>query len=115
MTSLEELRTALERFGAERDWQQFHSPKNLAMALAIEASELMEHFQWLSEEESRQIMVSKPDAVREEIADVLMYTVLLASKLNIDLLDAAERKLALNHERYPADKVRGSAKKHDEY
>lgn len=108
------LRQALRRFAAERDWGPFHSPKNLAMALTVEAAELQEHFQWLTEAQSRGLDASQRDAVALEAADVLLYLVQLADSLGIDLLDAAQRKLALNEARYPADKARGSARKYDQ-
>ncbi len=112
---LPELQQKLVRFGHDRDWAQFHSPKNLAMALAVEAGELLEHFQWLREDESCNLSGEKRRAVALEMADVFMYTALLAKKLDIDLMAAAEEKMALNDIRYPAELVRGSAKKHDEY
>lgn len=113
--SLDMLRAALRAFAAERDWDKFHSPKNLAMALAVEASELLEHFQWLSEDESRQLPAGKLQQVSEELADVLNYLVRLSDKLGIDLLAAAERKVEANARKYPADKVRGSSRKYTEW
>ena len=110
--SLVELRDALRRFAAERDWQQFHTPKNLAIALSVEASELLEHFQWLSDAESQALDESQIARVREEIADVLLYLVRLADRLDVDLLTAARDKLALNAEKYPANKARGSSRKY---
>jgi len=111
--SLEQLRIRVARFAAERDWDQFHNPKNLAMALAIEAGELMEHFQWLTPEAA----AAPPDGTRDEIAleaaDVLLYLLRLCDKLGIDLRQAAERKLALNEQKYPADKARGRSTKYD--
>jgi NTP pyrophosphatase (non-canonical NTP hydrolase) len=111
------LRDELRRFAAERDWDQFHSPKNLASALVVEAAELLEPFQWLTEEQSRSLSTEQLDAVREEIADVLIYLVRLADKLNIDPLAASKAKVAKNAEKYPAEKVRGSARKYiqDQY
>jgi len=109
------LRDRLRKFVAERDWDQFHSPKNLAMALSVEASELMEHFQWLTEDESRRLAPEKLAEVRDEIADVLVYLVRLADKLDVDLLDAAHKKIAKNAQKYPASKVRGSMKKYSDY
>ncbi len=105
----------LREFVRERDWEQFHSPKNLSMALSVEAAELMEHFQWLSREESTNLPPEKKLAVQDEVADVFIYLVRIADVLGIDLLEAAERKLAGNRERYPAEKVRGLAKKASEY
>ncbi len=110
-----ELRDTLRKFVAERDWDQFHSPKNLAMALSVEVSELMEHFQWLSEEQSRRLAPEKLEQVRDEMADVLVYLVRLADKLDVDLLDAAAKKIEKNALKYPAGKVRGSMKKYSDY
>ena len=109
------LRDKLRKFVAERDWDQFHSPKNLASALSVEAAELMEHFQWLTEEQSKQLPPEKLAQVRDEMADVLVYLVRLADKLDVDLLAAVEVKMAKNVAKYPADKVRGSMKKYSEY
>ena len=110
-----ELRDTLRKFVAERDWDQFHSPKNLAMALSVEASELMEHFQWLTEAESRRLPPEKLAEVRDEMADVLVYLVRLADKLDVDLLDAAAKKIEKNALKYPAERVRGSMKKYSDY
>lgn len=115
VTELSVLRDRLRRFAAERDWDQYHSPKNLAMALIAEAAELVEHFQWLSESQSAALSPETRKEVEAEIADVLIYLVRLADKLDIDLASAAISKMALNEVRYPADKVRGSAKKYTEY
>lgn len=112
--SLAELAVCLREFAAERDWDQFHSPKNLTMALSVEASELMEHFQWLTEKQSSALPPEKMQQVREEIGDVLIYLTRLADKLGIDLTVAAFEKLEVNRAKYPADKVRGSAKKYTE-
>ena len=114
MNELEVLRDKLRAFAAERDWDQFHSPKNLAMALAVEASELLEHFQWLTEAQSHNLPVEKREAVAQEIADVLLYLVRIADKLDINLLEAANKKLVLNAEKYPAEKARGNNKKYTE-
>ena len=109
------LRDRLRRFAAERDWDQFHSPKNLAMALIAEAAELVEHFQWLSERESAALAPEKRAQVADEIADVLIYVVRIADKLGIDPIAAAEIKMTLNEAKYPAAQVRGSARKYTEY
>jgi len=114
MPGLDSLRDDLRRFAAERDWDQFHSPKNLAMALSVEAAELLERFQWMTEEASR-----KPDAVemvkiQEEVGDVLNYLIRIADKLNIDLLDAASKKIQANELKYPIEKSRGNSKKYTE-
>jgi dCTP diphosphatase len=113
--SLDELSARLRVFADERDWTQFHSPKNLVMALIAEAGELVEQFQWLNEQQSNALAPQQLEAVRLEMADVLIYLVRLADVLGVDLLGAAAAKLALNEERYPVDRVRGSARKYDEY
>lgn len=113
--ALQILQQRLREFARERDWDQFHSPKNLAMALIAEAAELVEHFQWLSEAQSTQLPEAKLREVEQELADVFLYLLRLADKLNVDLLDAAARKIELNARKYPAEKVRGSAKKYNEY
>jgi NTP pyrophosphatase (non-canonical NTP hydrolase) len=110
--ALHGLRESLREFARARDWEQFHTPKNLAMALSVEAAELMEIFQWLRAEESASLPPEARDAAAEEIADVLLYLVRLADVLEIDPVDAARRKLALNEARYPADKSRGHARKY---
>jgi NTP pyrophosphatase (non-canonical NTP hydrolase) len=112
--SLRDLAQQLGRFAQERDWEQFHSPKNLASALVVEAAELLEHFQWLTESQSRELAPEKRDAVGAEIADVLLYLVQLSTVLNIDPIEAAQAKLRLNERRYPVDLARGNSKKHDE-
>ena len=113
-TGLAQLRDTLRQFAAERDWDQFHSPKNLAAALSVEAAELLERFQWLSEEQSRNLSPADLARVREELADVLNYLVRLADKLDVDLLEAARDKIKLNALKYPAEKSRGSARKYNE-
>ena len=113
-TRLAEIAKQLEEFVTERDWDQFHSPKNLAMALTGEVGELVEHFQWLTEEQSRQLGEEEAAAVREELADVQIYLLLLARKLDVDLLGAVEDKLAKNAEKYPAHRARGNSKKYTE-
>ncbi len=115
MRDLEELKERLRAFVAERDWDQFHSPKNLSMALAVEAAELVELFQWLTEEESAAPDDSRRRRAAEEMADVLVYLVRLADRLDIDLLQAAGEKLRQNALKYPAERVRGQARKYDEY
>ena len=112
--SLHELREALRGFAAERDWDQFHSPRNLATALAVEAAELLEPFQWLNESESRDPPPAARAAVEEEMADVLVYLVRLADKLDVDLLEAARTKMVRNAGKYPLEKSRGSSRKYDE-
>ena len=114
-TTVAELRKLVADFVAERDWSQFHSPKNVSMALAIEAAELMEHFQWLTEEQSAQLPPERLREVETELADIFIYLIRMADKLGVALLAAAERKMDINEAKYPADKVRGSAKKYTEY
>ncbi len=109
------LRDRLREFARVRDWDQFHTPKNLSMALIAEAAELVEHFQWLTPEQSRDLPPEKLAAVRHELADILVYLVRMADKLNVDLLAAAEKKMAINERRYPAGKVRGDARRAAEY
>ncbi len=108
---LDTLRERLREFARARDWEQFHAPKNLAMALIAEAGELVEHFQWLTEDQSRQLSPEQRRAVELELADVLLYLVRLADRLDVDLFDAAQRKIALNEKKYPAAEVRGRADK----
>lgn len=112
--SLRVLRDALRDFAAERDWDQFHFPKNLAIALSVEAAELLEHFQWMPDRESAAMPTAKRASVREELADVLLYLIRLADKLDIDLASAATDKIAINASKYPVHKARGSSKKYTE-
>lgn len=115
MTDLDQLRTRLRRFSAARDWDQFHSPKNLTMALSVEVAELVEHFQWLTQDESKTLSEDKLAEVRMELADVLIYLVRLADKLDIDLVEAAAAKMSSNEERYPVDQAKGNARKYTEF
>ena len=110
----QDLRTALRQFAAERDWDQFHSPKNLAIALSVEAAELLEHFQWTSDADSTVLPLDKRLKLQEEVADVLLYLVRLADKLDIDLATAATEKMKLNAAKYPAAKARGTSKQYTE-
>jgi len=112
--ALESLKLALRHFAAERDWEQFHSPKNLAAALSVEAAELLEHFQWLTDEQSRNLPADKRAAVGHEIADVLLYLLQIADKLQVDVIAAAHEKLALNGAKYPAAQARGTSARSDE-
>ena len=112
---LADLARRLRDFAAERDWEQFHSPKNLAMALTVEAAELLEQFQWLTEAESRAPTAARRARIEAELADVLIYLVRLADRLDVDLPAAVNGKLELNRRRYPPERVRGSASKYDEY
>jgi NTP pyrophosphatase (non-canonical NTP hydrolase) len=113
--SLSQLADRLAEFATAREWEKFHSPKNLAMALIAEAAELVEHFQWLSEDESRRLDVSKHAEVRMELADILIYLIRTATQLDIDLIEAAWDKIAINETRYPVDKVRGKAGRASDY
>ena len=114
MTDLESLRDQLRTFASDRDWDQFHSPKNLAAALAVEASELLEHFQWLTEAQSQQLPPETLNEVSNEVADVLLYLIRISDKLGIDLIAAANAKILLNAEKYPVEKARGSSRKYTE-
>lgn len=114
MYSLEELKLALRSFAEDRDWDQFHSPKNLSMALAGEAGELLEQFQWLTENQSHQLEIEKRQKVADEIADIQLYLIRLADKLNLDILAECNRKIEANAIKYPIDKSKGTAKKYTE-
>lgn len=111
-SDLDTLTQRLRDFADARDWEQFHSPKNLTMALSVEVAEIVEHFQWLSEEQSNDLPEQTLDKVETELADTLLYLVRLADKLDIDLLDAARRKIEINEQKYPVEKSRGNAKKY---
>jgi len=110
---LETLRAGITAFVAERDWDQFHNPKNLAMSMAIEAAEVMEHFQWLTPDQAAALPAATRDEVALECADVLLYLLRLSDKLGIDLAAAAEKKLVLNAQKYPVEKARGRMTKYD--
>ena len=111
---MEDLIKKIREFADERDWEQFHSPKNLSMALAVEAGEILEHFQWLTEEESRNLDTKTLNKVKEEIGDVQIYLARLADQLGFSPLQAALEKLEQNQKKYPAAKSKGSAKKYTE-
>lgn len=111
---LGDLALQLDQFARDRDWQQFHSPKNLASALVVEAGELLEHFQWMTEQQSSALAPEKRDAVAAEVADVLLYLIQLSTALGIDPIAAAQTKLRLNELKYPVDRARGNSKKYDE-
>ena len=114
MSELEGLRDDLRAFCKERDWEQFHSPKNLAMALSAEAGELLEIFQWLTEAQSRSLDAKERARAHEEVADILLYLVRIADQLGIDPIEAARRKLVENAQKYPVEKARGNARKYTE-
>jgi dCTP diphosphatase len=111
---VQQLIEDIRAFNRERDWEQYHAPKNLSMALAVEAAELMEVFLWLTEEQSRNLPAAKQQAVEEEIGDVTILLLALADHLGVDVLEAARKKLQRNREKYPAEKVRGRADKYNE-
>lgn len=114
-SDLVRLRGLVREFVDERDWDQFHTPKNLASALSVEAAELLEHFQWLQHGRLEELGEAKRQEVRHEMADVLVYLVRLADKLDVDLFAAVQEKMVLNRAKYPAEQVRGDARKYDEY
>ncbi|MGB5425379.1 MAG: nucleotide pyrophosphohydrolase [Gammaproteobacteria bacterium] len=115
MSKLDKIKIRLRQFADERDWDQFHSPKNLAMALIVEAAELVEHFQWLTEKQSQKLPADKLAEVEQEIADIQIYLIRLADKLGVDVEKAVNAKIKLNEKKYPAIKVRGKAGKYYEY
>ena len=112
---MKDLRDAIRAFTEERDWEQFHSPKNLAMALSVEVAEIVEHFQWLTQEQSRNLPPEKLARVREGIGDVMIYLTELAEKLGVEPVEAAKAKLEINGRKYPAALVSGKASKYTEY
>ena len=112
---LDRIMAALRTFAQERDWERFHSPKNLAMAASVEVSEIVEIFQWMTEEDSRKLKGKTLQNLEEEIGDVMNYLVALADKYGIDPIEAAKKKLAKNEKKYPTSLVRGSSKKYNEY
>ena len=114
MSDLDKVKLRLRQFAEARDWDQFHSPKNLSMALSAEVAEIVEHFQWLTEEQSKSLSTEKLSEVGGELADTLIYLVRLADKLDIDLLSVANSKIEINEQKYPVDKAKGNAKKYTE-
>jgi dCTP diphosphatase len=112
---LEDIAKKLRKFAAERDWEQFHTPKNVSMALSVEVSELLEIFQWLTPEESRALSGEQLDRVKEEVGDVANYLIRLCDLLDLDLEECARKKIEINRAKYPADRVRGSSKKYTDY
>ena len=115
MIELDLLKNRIRLFADNRNWDQYHSPKNLAMALIVEAAELVEHFQWMTEDESSKIDPDVHKEISQEIADIFVYLIRLSDKLNIDLINSANDKMDLNEKKYPAEKVRGSSKKYTAY
>lgn len=113
--SLTDLTLKLKDFAVQREWEQFHSPKNLAMALSGECGELLEHFQWLTEQQSLSISDAKKQEVSHEMADILIYLLRLSERLDINLIDAVYAKMAINEKRFPVDKVKGDARRGSEY
>jgi NTP pyrophosphatase (non-canonical NTP hydrolase) len=113
--SLEQLRERLRNFVSERDWDQFHSPKNLAMAMIVEAAELVEHFQWMTEQESKSLSPENLTQVEHEIADTFVYLLRIAEVLGVDIIQAANRKIDLNALKYPVEKARGSNAKYTDF
>ena len=111
MGEVAQLKDALRDFARRRDWEQFHSPKNLAMAMSVEAAELVEHFQWLTEQQSRELDLKTRAEVAMEMADVFIYLLRLADQLDIDLMQSAQSKMAINEDRYPVELSRGKAKR----
>lgn len=112
-TELESLKLRLQEFAKERDWDQFHSPKNFSMAMIVECAELVEHFQWLTDEQSKNLPAETLEEVRLEMADIFLYLIRLADKLDVDLIDAANDKIKMNAEKYPVDKAKGLATKYN--
>ncbi|KAF1004036.1 MAG: hypothetical protein E5299_02423 [Burkholderia gladioli] len=113
--SLRHLAEQQREFAREREWDQFHSPKNLASALIVESGELLEHFQWMTEAESRSLPPEKLEAIGSEIADVLLYLVQLGNVLGIDPIAAAQAKIQVNAKKYPVDRAKGNSKKYDQF
>jgi dCTP diphosphatase len=114
-TSLQDLKQRMAAFVRERDWEQFHTPKNISMSIAIEAAELMEHFQWLTVEQSKNLDAGALSDIGEELADIVIYALSMANFLEIDLSDTVLAKMAKNSQKYPKDQVRGKAHKYTYY
>jgi len=113
MTELDQIRSDIRKFRDERDWMQFHNPKNLACSIVIEAGELLEHFQWKTPEESQSLTSEQHTEISHEIADIMTYLIELADNLDIDPIQAIREKMALNAAKYPVEKAKGSAVKYD--
>jgi len=114
-SEVKQLMLELRKFAQEREWEQFHSPKNLSMALSVEASELLEHFQWMDSQASYALGEAKHQLVSYEMADIFIYLLRICDQLNIDLIDVTKQKIEINNKRYPVEKVKGSSKKYSEY
>jgi dCTP diphosphatase len=112
---IDQIKHRLREFATARDWDQFHSPKNLASAISVEAAELLEIFQWLSDEGSRTLDADTKVKVEHEVADVFLYLIRLADKLDIDIIAASGRKITINEEKYPVALAKGNAKKYTEF
>ncbi|MDD2932533.1 MAG: nucleotide pyrophosphohydrolase [Methylotenera sp.] len=113
--SLDALRARVNNFVAERDWAQFHSPKNLAMAMIVEAGEVVEHFQWMTEQQSRHLDEQTKEQVGQELSDTLVYLLRIAEVCGIDLIEAANKKIDINAQKYPVEKCKGSNAKYTSY
>ena len=114
-SEVQQLMLALRKFAKDRDWEQFHSPKNLSMALSVEVSELLEHFQWMEGQATYALGEAKQQLVSYEVADIFIYLLRICDQLNIDLVEVTKEKMAINDNRYPVDKVKGSSKKYSDY
>jgi NTP pyrophosphatase (non-canonical NTP hydrolase) len=112
---MEELKHKLRAFAKEREWEQFHSPKNLAMALSVETSEIVELFQWLTQDQSKSLTADKLEEVKGEIADVMIFLTMLADKLGIDPIEAAKEKITVNDKKYPVELSKGKSEKYTEF
>lgn len=112
MSEIDPLLAKIRTFAEERNWGKFHSPKNVSMALAVEASELLEHFQWMTEEESRNVAPDKKSDIADEAADVFLYLLRICDEMGIDLINAAHQKIEKNAIKYPVEKAKGNAKKY---
>ncbi len=114
-SDFDRIKRQVRQFVVARDWNQFHSPKNLSMALIVEAAEMVEHFQWLTEEQSANLSPEKLAEIELELADIQIYLISLAETLKLDIVAAVDKKLALNAQKYPVEKARGNAKKYSDY
>lgn len=113
--SIDAIKARINQFVEDRDWSQFHSPKNLAMAMIVEAAELVEHFQWMTEQESKNLDQEKKEQIGQELSDTFVYLLRIAEVCEIDLIDAVNKKIELNEKKYPIDKAKGSNAKYTEY